>query len=154
MMYLIVFQNPYYFFHICFMRHFSWDFPWSHTFPQSLNLEAKGEALKADLFGWKQEWKQLKGTASAYRANETTSLKNWMKWLKISVVDPDFKKRIRIQLVLADLDPNPMDRAWNFKCFTFLKFENLSSGSKVIGHQSFVLFVKKVKKIIWFHLQK
>ena len=49
---------------------------------------------------------------------------------------------IRI-LVLADQDPDPMDRAQNFELFTFLKFENLSSGSKVISLQSWVLFVKK-----------
>ena len=34
------------------------------------------------------------------------------------------------------MDPDP-DR--NFECFTFLKFENPSSGSKVKGHQSLVL---------------
>merc|ERR1712243_532728 len=33
--------------------------------------------------------------------------------------------------------------ARNFECFTFLKFENPSSGSKVISLQSWVLFVKK-----------
>ena len=38
----------------------------------------------------------------------------------------------------------PMDRAWNFECFTFLKFENPSSGSKVKGHQSMVLLVRKL----------
>ena len=38
----------------------------------------------------------------------------------------------------------PMDRAWNSAdLFTFLKFENLSTGSKVISHQSWALFVQK-----------
>ena len=32
-----------------------------------------------------------------------------------------------------------MDRARNFECFTLLKFENPSSGSKDKGHQSLVL---------------
>ena len=35
-----------------------------------------------------------------------------------------------------------MDRAWNSDQFTFLKFENPSTGSKVIGHLSWTLFVK------------
>ena len=59
--------------------------------------------------------------------------------------------------LLADLDPDPiriqvilMDRAQNFECFTFLKFENPSSGSKVISLQSCVLFFQKVKKITLF----
>ena len=63
--------------------------------------------------------------------------------------------RIRIQLVLADtdsdpdmdLDLDPMDRARNSECFTFLKFENPSSGLKVISFQSWVLFYKKWKKL-------
>ena len=59
----------------------------------------------------------------------------------ISPVDPDFKMRIRIQIQVILADPNPiriqvisMDRAWNSDQFTFLKFENPSTGSKVIGH--------------------
>ena len=74
--------------------------------------------------------------------------------IKNSAVDPDFKMRIRIriQAILADPDPDPiriqvisMDRAWNSDHFTFLKFENPSTGSKVISHQSFALFVQKSK---------
>ena len=38
------------------------------------------------------------------------------------LADPD---PIRIQVIL-------MDRAQNFECFTFLKFESPSSGSKVM----------------------
>ena len=38
---------------------------------------------------------------------------------------------------------DPMDRAQNSKLFTFLKFENPSTGSKVIGNQSLILFAKK-----------
>ena len=49
---------------------------------------------------------------------------------------------IRIQLVLADPDPDPMDWAQNSKYFTFFMFENLSSGSKVMSLQSWVLFLK------------
>ena len=49
------------------------------------------------------------------------------------LADPD---PIRIQVIL-------MDRAKNFECFTFLKFENPSSGLKVISPQSLVLFFKK-----------
>ena len=37
----------------------------------------------------------------------------------------------------------PMDRARNSDQFTFLKFENPSSGSKVRSHQSWALFVQK-----------
>ena len=62
-----------------------------------------------------------------------------------SALDPDFKMRIqiriRIQAILADPDPDPtriqvisMDRARNSDQFTFLKFENPSTGSKVISH--------------------
>ena len=44
------------------------------------------------------------------------------------------------------MDQDPMDRAWNFECFTFLKFENPSSGSKVKGHQSLVLLDPDLSK--------
>ena len=70
-------------------------------------------------------------------------------FLTFEQLDTDFKIWIwiRIQFILADPDPDldldPMDRAQNSEWFTFLKFENPSSGSKVIGHQSLVLFVKK-----------
>ena len=57
---------------------------------------------------------------------------------------------MRIQAILADPDPDPtwiqvisMDRAQNSDQFTFLKFENPSTGSKVISHQSWPLFVQK-----------
>ena len=70
------------------------------------------------------------------------------------MLDPDFKMRIRIwiKLVLVDPDPDPgsdpdpvpMDRTRNSECFTFLKFENLSSVSKTKDHQSLVLLVKKL----------
>ena len=56
------------------------------------------------------------------------------------LADPD---PIRIQVIL-------MDRAQNFECFTFLKFENPSSGSKVIILQSCVLFSKSEEKKIHF----
>ena len=52
------------------------------------------------------------------------------------LADPD---PIRIQVIL-------MDRAQNFECFTFLKFENPSSRSKVISPQSWVLFCSKSEK--------
>ena len=52
-----------------------------------------------------------------------------------SVVDPDFKMQIlirdQIQLISADLYPDPIYRAKNYECFTFLKLENPSSGSKL-----------------------
>ena len=73
----------------------------------------------------------------------------------ISALDPDFKMRIqiriRIQAILADPDPDPdptqiqvvpMDRARNSDQFTLLKFENPSTGSKVIGHLSWTLLVQ------------
>merc|ERR1711867_204519 len=43
----------------------------------------------------------------------------------------------RIQVMI------PMDRARNSDQFTFLKFENPSTGSKVRSHQSWALFVQK-----------
>ena len=39
---------------------------------------------------------------------------------------------------------DPIDRAQNSKLFTFFKFENLSTGSKIIGNQSWVLFAKNL----------
>ena len=38
-----------------------------------------------------------------------------------------------------------MDRAQNSDQFTFLKYDNLSTGSKVITHQSLSLFCPKSK---------
>ena len=37
---------------------------------------------------------------------------------------------------------DPIDKAQNSKLFTFYKFENLSTGSKIIGNQSWLLFAK------------
>ena len=70
------------------------------------------------------------------------------KCLMISAWDLDFKMRIQIQAILADQDPTrfqviSMDRDRNSDQFTFLKFENLLTGSKVISHQSWPLFVPK-----------
>ena len=53
-------------------------------------------------------------------------------------MDPDFNMQIQIQAILVD-------RAWNSDKFTFLKFENLPTSSKVISHQSWALFVQKNK---------
>ena len=39
---------------------------------------------------------------------------------------------------------DPIDRAQNSKLFTFFKFENPSTGSKIIGNQSWVLFAKNL----------
>ena len=70
--------------------------------------------------------------------------------VKISVLNQDFKMwtQIWIQFILADPDPKPMDRAQNSESFTFEKFENPSSGSKVSSLQSWGFFFQKVK-IIW-----
>ena len=64
--------------------------------------------------------------------------------------------------LLADMDPdldpgddsNGMDRARNSDQFTFLKFENPSTGSKVRSHQSWALFVQKSIFFYRAHLQK
>ena len=77
----------------------------------------------------------------------------WVKTLHLtpmnSVVGSAFKTRIRIRPKIrcgsgSGSDYSPLDRARNSDDFTFLKFENPFTGSKVISNQSWILFCQKV----------
>ena len=138
-----------------------WTIIWIHEWDQWIGLEI---LIAVTLFKlkkivqWMKSYHKLSLIIQTWWIQNKILVCEYVQWTRLGILSDSLFLNLKIRPVvqklssigsedpdLVDPDPmdpghnldpwvGPMDRAWNFEWFTFLKFKNPSRGSKVISN--------------------